>query len=96
MNVCARDAQIRELAVRKALKLRFGPAETLPACVTSLYEIKHGHSPWIDLTTVALTKQNLGAMQQNEYCKFCMTAITQDKSIVYNSFIMVTFVAAVP
>jgi hypothetical protein len=40
--------------------------------------------------------RNLGAMQQNEYCKFCMTAITPYKSIVYNSFIMVIFLAAMP
>jgi hypothetical protein len=45
---------------------------------------------------VALTQGNLGAMQQNEYCKFCMAAITRYKSIVYNSFILVIFVAAVP
>jgi hypothetical protein len=45
---------------------------------------------------VALTEQNLGAMQQNEYCKFCMAAITRYKSIVYISFIMVIFIAALP
>jgi len=48
MNVGARYAQIRELAVRQALELRLGPAITLPARVTGLYEIEHGHSPWID------------------------------------------------
>jgi len=45
---------------------------------------------------VALTNQNLGAMQQNEYCKYCIAAITRYKSNVYISFIMVIFVAALP
>jgi hypothetical protein len=45
---------------------------------------------------VALTRQNLGAVQQNVYCKNCMAAITPYKSIVYNSFIMVIFIAAMP
>jgi hypothetical protein len=96
MNVSAHDAQIRKLAVRKAFKLRLGPAETLPARVTGLYEIKHGHSPWIDWIVGCFNNQYLGAMQQNEYCKFCITAITSNKSIVYNSFIMIIFNAAMP
>jgi hypothetical protein len=45
---------------------------------------------------VALTLGNLGAMQQNEYCKFCITAITRYKSIVYNSFIIAISIAALP
>jgi hypothetical protein len=38
VNIAARNAQVREIAVGQGLKLRPGAVETLPAGVTGLYK----------------------------------------------------------
>jgi hypothetical protein len=51
---------------------------------------------WIDIVTVAVCATNLGAMQQNEQCFFCMSCVRSINTDVYSSVTLLNLNAALP